>query len=136
MLSSASLTPTSHPDPATPHSCKPCAIGENNNMPVFSPSFPIIRSLWPAQHVGHGRTKTARRFVDVTNVYRRLPKSEATLQTLEVVCTTSEPEDWSCDALEKAEGKSRQTCTLSQKHRLRRRGMVNSEQRLPLFLPL
>lgn len=56
-----------------------------------------------------------------------MPKSEATLQTLEVVCTMSEPAERSCAALENAEGENRQTCTVSQKHRLRRAGIVNSE---------
>lgn len=72
-----------------------------------------------------------------------MPKSEATIQTVEVVCATSEPERWSCDGWKRREQKQTDVysdsetsvfSTMAQKDGKQRAAAVYSRTLL-LFLP-
>lgn len=84
-------------------------------------------------------------YLYLTNVFSlEMPKSEATIQTVEVVCATSEPERWGCDGWKRREQKQTDVysdsetsvfSTMAQKDGKQRAAAVYSRTLL-LFLPL
>lgn len=126
----------------------PMQSEKNNNMPVFMLCFPLANTVCrPAENKTVPPVPCVWRccYLYLTNVFSlAMPKSEATIQTVEVVCATSEPERWSCDGWKRREQKQTDVCsdsetsvfsTMAQKDGKQRAAAVYSRTLL-LFLPL